>query len=324
LSFRVPKFFLLAHPDYKNLRSSLNPPAPPNSVNSFCSGIALRSFYLSSSIRPASPCRDDFSGRPNPLFSVGIHASSSSPSRISPSHGPNVFVSDPPPDALALPLCPVCGIASAKSCFDCEQQFCINHIYACADCGTQYCGACLDAHHSDGHWADSDTASELAASRAVVRPSSVNSPDLRCSELAASQCAGRSSSASELAASRAVVRPSSVNSPDLLSSELVASQCAGRSSSASELAASRAVVRPSSVNSPDLRSSELVASHHVARLPSDDLRPATLATSHQHRQASWSAIPARLKSLLSQHLTRLAMLIACTFQNIALQSEAGS
>jgi len=272
LSFRVSKFFLLAQPDYKNLRSSLNPPAPPNFVNSFCSGIALRSLYLSSSTRPASPCRDDFSGRPNPLFSFGIHASSSSPSRISPSHGPNVFVPDPPPDAVALPLCPVCGIASAKSCFDCEQQFCINHIYACADCGTQYCGACLDAHHSDGHWADSDTASELAGSRGVVRPSSVNSPDLQ----------------------------------------------------RSELAASRGVVRPSSVNSPDLQCSELAASHHVARLPSDDLRPATLATSHQHRQASCSAIPARLKLLLSQHLTRLATLIGCTFQNIALQSEAGS
>jgi hypothetical protein len=79
----------------------------------------------------------------------------------------------------------VCGIASGKSCFDCEQQFCANHIYSCADCGNQYCGDCLDAHHADGHWSDSDTAFEFAASRGVVCASFVNSLDLRRSEFAA-------------------------------------------------------------------------------------------------------------------------------------------
>jgi hypothetical protein len=80
----------------------------------------------------------------------------------------------------------VCGIASSKSCFECEQQFCVNHIYSCADCGNQYCGACFDAHHADGHWSDSDTAFELAASRRVVRASSINPLDLRRSSLAVS------------------------------------------------------------------------------------------------------------------------------------------
>jgi hypothetical protein len=81
-----------------------------------------------------------------------------------------------------------------------------------------------------------------------------------------------------------------------------------------------------------------------------DLRPSPLATSNHHR-ASGAAIPATLKSLLSflfwhvpratkcrmfqsvarsspfslvsQPLTRLAKLIGFTFQNIALQPEAG-
>ena len=118
------------------------------------------------------------------LYFLSAALSPPSASTLSPSNGLNVFVRaslpGPPLDATALPLCPVCGIASGKSCFDCEQQFCVNHIYACADCGNQYCGACLDAHHADGHWADSDTAFELAASHRT----------------------GRSSSASELAAAR--------------------------------------------------------------------------------------------------------------------------
>jgi hypothetical protein len=186
-----------------------------------------------------------------------------------------------------LPLCPVCGIASGKSCFDCEQQFCPNHIYSCADCGNQYCGDCLDAHHADGHWSDSDTAFELAASRGVVRASSVNSPDLRRSELTVSQRAGRSWSAVELAASRGAVRASSVNLLDLLRSKL---------------AASLRVCRSSSVN----------------------LRRSSPVGGNQHRQASWFAISVKLKSLLSQHFIRLATLISFMFQNVALQSEAGS
>jgi hypothetical protein len=199
----------------------------------------------------------------------------------------------------------VCGIASGKSCFDCEQQFCVNHIYACADCSNQYCGACLDAHHADGHWADSDTAFELAASHRT----------------------GRSSSTFELAAARGVVRASSVNSLDLLRSELAASQRPVRSSSGhrtdSDTAAARSVVRAPSVNSPDLLRSELAASHHVVRSSSVDLRPSTLAASNQHRQTSWSAIPIKLKSFFSQRLTRLATLIGFMFQSVALQSEAG-
>jgi hypothetical protein len=134
----------------------------------------------------------------------------------------------------------VCGLASAKSCSDCEQQFCVTHIYSCADCGNQYCGACLEAHHADGHWADSDTAFELAASQHVVRSSSVNRPDLPSSGL------------------------------------------------------------PRKSISLSLEN----------------------ATSNQ-RQASWFAIPIKLKSFLSQHLTHVATLLGLTFHNIALQSEAG-
>ena len=58
--------------------------------------------------------------------------------------------------------CPVCAAASTSSCFCCDQHFCGNHIYPCVECGDQYCGECLDAHHADGHWGDSDTAAELA------------------------------------------------------------------------------------------------------------------------------------------------------------------
>ena len=192
LRFRGSKFFLLAHPDCKDPRSARNPSAPPNSANSFCSSAAPRSSYRSLSIvRPASPCRDDLHGRPHALFSVGAPCRDPSPFSISPSNAPDVFVHAPslpgsPPGAVALPLCPVCGIASSKSCFECEQQFCVNHIYSCADCGNQYCGACFDAHHADGHWSDSDTAFELAASRRVVRASSINPLDLRRSSLAVS------------------------------------------------------------------------------------------------------------------------------------------
>jgi len=142
----------------------------------------------------------------------------------------------------------VCDIASGQSCFDCEQQFCANHIYSCADCGNQYCGDCLDAHRADGHWSDSDTAFELAASRSTVGASFVSSVDLLRSEFAASQRVPHSSV--------------------------------------------------------DLRRS----------------RP----TGRNQRGASWFAILIKLKSLLSQHLKRLATLIGFMFQNLVLQPEAGS
>ena len=292
------------HPRCKNHQSPRNPSPSPNSANLFCSG-APSSFHLSLSIvAPTSSCRDDLSRRPHAPFSVGA-STASSPSSISHTNGLKEFVraslAGPPPDAAALPLCPVCDIASGQSCFDCEQQFCANHIYSCADCGNQFCGDCLDAHHADGHWSDSDTASELAAARAVVRASSVNLLDLLRSEPAVSQRAARSSSASELAAARAVVRASSVNSLDLLRSEPAVSQRAARSSSTSKLA-SQCVPSSSSV---DLRCSRPVGSN-------------------QHPQASWLAVPVKLKSLLSQRLTRVATLISFMVQNVALQSEASS
>ena len=246
MRFRGSKFFLLAHPDRKGHRSARNPSAPPNSASSFRSSAAPRSPYRSLSIvRHASPCPDDLH-RSHVLFPADASSSDPSPSSISPSNAPDVFVHAPslpgsPPAAVTFPLCPVCDTASAKSCSDCEQQFCINHIYSCADCGNQYCGACLEAHHADGHWTDSDTAFEFTSAQGVVRASSVNRPDLPSSGL------------------------------------------------------------PRKSISLSLEN----------------------ATSNQ-RQASWFAIPIKLKSFLSQRLTPLTTLLGLTFHNIALQSEVGS
>ena len=66
-------------------------------------------------------------------------------------------------------LCPVCGLRSSNSCFCCDQDFCTNHLYFCIDCRAHYCGDCHEAHHADGHWGDSDTASELAHAQHMSR-----------------------------------------------------------------------------------------------------------------------------------------------------------
>jgi hypothetical protein len=280
----------LAHPAYKNLPSPRSSSAPPNSASLSCSSTPSCFHLFLPIVGLASLCHDDLSRRPHALFSIG-DSTVPSPSTISPSNGLNELVraslADPPSDAIALPPCPVCGIASGKSCFDCEQQFCANHIYSCADCGNPYCGDCLDAHYADGHWSDSDTTFEFAASRGVVCASFVNSPDRRRSELTASQRAGRSSSAFELAASRGVVRASSVNSLDLVHSKFAAPP-------------------------------------RVSRSLAVDPRRSSPVGGNRHAQASGFAIPVKLKSLLSQHLTRLAKLISFMVQNVALQSEAGS
>jgi hypothetical protein len=208
LRFRGSAFFLLEHPECIDPWFARNPFACLlNSDSAFCPGAVPRSFYPSLSVvRRTSSRRDDLSGRPHaPSPSRARQTSSSaSPSGArqttssaspsvshSPSYGrqisnilpataPDLRASSrsaSPPDS-AFPICPVCDIASAQSCFDCEQQFCANHIYSCADCGNQYCGACLDAHHADGHWTDSDTAFELASTRRIVRSSSANLFDL--------------------------------------------------------------------------------------------------------------------------------------------------
>jgi hypothetical protein len=66
-------------------------------------------------------------------------------------------------------LCPVCGLKSSNSCFSCAQDFCPDHLYVCVDCRAHYCRDCSDAHFSDGHWGDSDTASELAHAQHIGR-----------------------------------------------------------------------------------------------------------------------------------------------------------
>jgi len=69
-------------------------------------------------------------------------------------HSTNVFLDDH--------LCLVCGTHSSASCPVCDQDFCSNHLYVCLDCDNRYCGSCLDDHRADGHWTDSDTATELS------------------------------------------------------------------------------------------------------------------------------------------------------------------
>jgi len=59
-------------------------------------------------------------------------------------------------------LCLVCCAHSFASCPVCEQDFCSNHLYVCRDCNSQFCGSCLDDHHANGHWTDSDTNAELS------------------------------------------------------------------------------------------------------------------------------------------------------------------
>jgi hypothetical protein len=76
----------------------------------------------------------------------------------------------PPGPALDKPtLCPVCDTPSTRVCSTCDQYFCSAHIYSCAVCATECCGACLDSHLADGHWSDSDTAAELDAQHSPGR-----------------------------------------------------------------------------------------------------------------------------------------------------------
>ncbi len=97
-----------------------------------------------------SPSLDD----PRSAFeSRGLTPSASS-TNSSVASSPNSSSDDPP-------LCLVCDTPSCNACPVCEQDFCETHLYLCADCGNQYCGKCLDEHHADGHWTDSDTAAEL-------------------------------------------------------------------------------------------------------------------------------------------------------------------
>ena len=63
--------------------------------------------------------------------------------------------------------CLVCDTTSTESCHCCGQDFCRTHLYPCIDCGIRFCGACLEDHHADGHWSDSDTSAELVRSQSI-------------------------------------------------------------------------------------------------------------------------------------------------------------
>lgn len=103
-------------------------------------------------------------------------------------------------------LCPVCAMASTRSCFSCDQHFCSNHVYSCSECGDQYCGECFDAHHANGHWGDSDTAVELAQAR-YIHSSQCSSQSVlgRSSIVADNESSGRSSHTSRLPTFRSLL-----------------------------------------------------------------------------------------------------------------------
>jgi len=60
--------------------------------------------------------------------------------------------------------CPVCGELAHSDCRLCGGKFCHRHVYICPDCDIALCGGCTDLHITEGHWSDSDTAREMAAS----------------------------------------------------------------------------------------------------------------------------------------------------------------
>ena len=85
----------------------------------------------------------------------------------------------PAPATDSHSLCLICGIPSTHTCLECDQHFCGTHLYTCGDCNAQCCGDCLDAHRSNGHWGDSDTAAEQAHTHHASRASHCRLLDLR-------------------------------------------------------------------------------------------------------------------------------------------------
>src|SRR5262249_30172698 len=47
------------------------------------------------------------------------------------------------------------------SCPECDQHFCLSHIYQCDECQHAFCRDCFTRHSSEGHWSDSDTADAM-------------------------------------------------------------------------------------------------------------------------------------------------------------------
>jgi hypothetical protein len=82
-------------------------------------------------------------------------------------------------------LCPICDATCTAPCPDCSQSFCIRHIYSCVECGAELCSNCLDSHHADGHWSDSDTAAELAHVQYMAAKSVPGHPDHKLSGVSA-------------------------------------------------------------------------------------------------------------------------------------------
>ena len=122
-----------------------------------CTNPIAEHLTIKDTISPRSlnkPSIEDVDGRylRHPAEARKKHAPSSSNSPDHPFHSPNTFPDDR--------LCLVCDAHYSASCVVCDQDFCNTHLYACVECGDQYCSRCLDDHRADGHWTDSDTAAE--------------------------------------------------------------------------------------------------------------------------------------------------------------------
>jgi len=133
---------------YAHLHSAVRHDLPSN----------LRARPLSTVNRTLDPSLDD----PRSAFESRALTPGDSSTNSSVATSPNSSSDDPP-------LCLVCDTPSCNACPVCEQGFCETHLYLCADCDNQYCGKCLDEHHADGHWTDSDTAAELNCAQRLYR-----------------------------------------------------------------------------------------------------------------------------------------------------------
>src|SRR4029077_81992 len=104
-----------------------------------------------------------------PATQATLHFSATIPSAHSGSQGRISDVLSPARPHTCFSIsgpqhCSVCGLSANESCSCCDENFCRSHVYFCSDCQTAFCGGCLDTHHADGHWSDSDTARAMADS----------------------------------------------------------------------------------------------------------------------------------------------------------------
>jgi hypothetical protein len=139
------------------IRKTCSPPSNVVPANRSCSDhfadAALSTYYRRHAIQP-SRCLGDTTPRPPSGGKAGISAV---PLSVAERHTCLSASADPQ-------HCFVCGLPANESCFGCDEKFCHSHVYSCSDCQIALCADCLDTHHADGHWSDSDTAHAMADS----------------------------------------------------------------------------------------------------------------------------------------------------------------